>query len=261
MPTHFSVFQRRRLSSHSELLKRLDIIRNACAFTNESQRETRRWSERVGCGGWGILSDNSAGNLRQCDMPNSCAARILGWNESSVDLPMCGPPPPPPTHSLVCIYLRFLLSPLLYIFYILFLPLSLSLFLCALENYLYTWLWGHGHLIFIYKYLKASRPSPCLAFTQLFFRYSVSIFHSTRGSRLNSLRRVRRLIGQEMEQTLPSQSQIWFVAETVSDQVREWVFCTRVITIKHMASNKKSGEEEILIYRDGGGVFVYLQSR
>ena len=126
-----------RLSSHSELLKRLDIIRNACAFTNESQRETRRWSERVGCGGWGILSDNSAGNLRQCDMPNSCAARILGWNESSVDLPMCGPPPPP-THSLVCIYLRFLLSPLLYIFYILFLPLSLSLFLCALENYLYT---------------------------------------------------------------------------------------------------------------------------
>ena len=59
----------------------------------------------------------------------------------------------------------------------------------------------------------------------------------------------------------PSRKYWWFVAETVSDQVREWVFCTRVITIKHMASNKKSGEEEILIYRDGGGVFVYLQSR
>ena len=30
-----------------------------------------------------ILSDNSAGNLRQCDMPNSCAARILRRNEIS----------------------------------------------------------------------------------------------------------------------------------------------------------------------------------
>ena len=166
-------------------------------------------------------------------------------------------------HTVLCVSIyvfSFLPFYTFSIFYF-FLSLSLSLFLCALENYLYTWLWGHGHLIFIYKYLKASRPSPCLAFTQLFFRYSVSIFHSTRGSRLNSLRRVRRLIGQEMEQTLPSQSQIWFVAETVSDQVREWVSCTCVITIKHMASDKKSAEEEILIYRDGGGVFVYLQSR
>ena len=50
----------------------LEVDASVCASIRNDEDRRRR-----------ILSDNSAGNLRQCDMPNSCAARILRRNEIS----------------------------------------------------------------------------------------------------------------------------------------------------------------------------------
>jgi hypothetical protein len=50
----------------------LEVVASVCLSIRNDEDGRRR-----------ILSDNSAGNLRQCDMPNSCAARILRRNEIS----------------------------------------------------------------------------------------------------------------------------------------------------------------------------------
>lgn len=104
-----------------KLLKRLDVMEMFdCIHERPSGRGLTqwRWLRRIVCiyiykdDGIRILSDNSAGNLRQCDMPNSCAARILRRNERSLRPArltayymdaLCGPSrlPPPTQHQTI----------------------------------------------------------------------------------------------------------------------------------------------------------------